>query len=62
MPKIQLESQLVRAGAGTGKTTCLVNEVYSLFKKFRELEGRNPKLIVCTFYQKSQSRVERASF
>ena len=62
MPKIQLESQLVRAGAGTGKTTCLVNEVYSLFKKFRELEGRNPKLIVCTFTRKASQELKERLF
>ena len=53
MSKIQLKSQLVRAGAGTGKTTCLVKEVYDLFKIFREREGRSPQLIVCTFTRKA---------
>ena len=62
MSKIQLQAQLVRAGAGTGKTTCLVKEVYNLFKTFKELEGRQPQLIVCTFTRKASGELKERLF
>ena len=62
MPKIRLESQLVKAGAGTGKTESLVREVYDLFKKYRKLEGRNPNLIVCTFTRKACQEMKERLF
>ncbi len=55
-----LTAQVVRAGAGTGKTECLVNEVYRIFKEYRALKARSPRLIVCTFTRKaSQEMKER---
>ena len=62
MKKLQLESQLVHAGAGTGKTTCLVNEVYSLFQQFRKHEERNPRLFVCTFTRKASQELKERLF
>ena len=56
--KVQLEAQLVRAGAGTGKTESLVKEVYRIFKKFRETENRHPRLIVCTFTRKASQELK----
>ena len=62
MSEFQLEPQLVKAGAGTGKTTCLVNEVHSLFGKFRDKKGRDPRLIVCTFTRKASQELKERLF
>ncbi len=45
----KLKSQVVRAGAGTGKTTCLVDEVFTVYKYFKEKKDHDPNLVVCTF-------------
>ena len=62
MSELQLEPQLVKAGAGTGKTTYLVNEVHSLFRKFRDKKGRDPRLIVCTFTRKASQELKERLF
>ena len=62
MKKIQLDIPLVWAGAGTGKTRCLVDEVYRLFKEFRKLNGKNPRLIVCTFTRKASQELKERLF
>ena len=62
MQKIQLDTPLVRAGAGTGKTKYLVDEVYRLFKEYRKLKAKNPRLIVCTFTRKASQELKERLF
>ncbi len=62
MPEFQLKPKLIKAGAGTGKTTELVNEVYSLFKKSISADGKIPKLIVCTFTRKASQELKERLF
>ncbi len=45
----ELKPQVVHAGAGTGKTTKLIDEVFKVYKIFKEKEKRDPNLMVCTF-------------
>ena len=57
-----LKAQLVKAGAGTGKTKSLVEEVYKTFKDFSEVKGRKPKLMVCTFTKKATQELRERLF
>ena len=45
----ELKSQVVRAGAGTGKTANLIEGVFEAYKQFKAKKGYDPNLIVCTF-------------
>lgn len=49
----KLKPQVVQAGAGTGKTTCLINEVFHTVKHFETEFKRKPHLIICTFTRKA---------
>lgn len=62
MLKMQLQPQLIRAGAGTGKTSALIEEVHRLFKEFRKTENRDPRLIVCTFTRKASQELKERLF
>lgn len=65
MSKFNFQSQLISAGAGTGKTTRLVEEVYQLFtnQKFRdENKEADPRLIVCTFTRKASQELKERLF
>ena len=62
MSKGQLKAQLIPAGAGSGKTTVLIAEVYKLFQEFRKAENRDPKLIVCTFTRKASQELKERLF
>lgn len=44
-----LRSELVRAGAGAGKTTYLIEKVIHDSLQFRKAQGRWPRLIITTF-------------
>ncbi len=46
-------SEIVRAGAGAGKTTELTKRVIEFAKEFRKKHGRLPKLVVTTFTRKA---------
>ena len=61
MPEF-LKNSLVKAGAGTGKTECLINSVYEVFQKFTLAKGREPKLIVCTFTKKASQELKERLF
>ena len=49
----QLTSKVVLAGAGTGKTSSLIREVFRVAKDFESCYGRKPRLVVCTFTRKA---------
>lgn len=46
-------SEIVRAGAGAGKTTELTNQVINRAEAFLEKEGKMPRMIVTTFTRKA---------
>jgi ATP-dependent helicase/nuclease subunit A len=48
-----IESRLVRAGAGAGKTTQLTHNIYDSVKSFRNKKSQWPKVIVTTFTKKA---------
>ena len=45
----KLKSQVVHAGAGTGKTTALISEIFKIYKDFKKANNKDPNLMVCTF-------------
>lgn len=49
----ELKSEIVRAGAGAGKTTALVQKVLDLYLHFKSNHQRRPRLIVSTFTRKA---------
>ncbi len=53
------ETQLIRAGAGTGKTTRLIQEIYSQFQKQRKTGQEASRLIVCTFTRKASQELKQ---
>ena len=57
-----LKTPLIKAGAGTGKTESLITSVYELFQKFSLDQGREPKLIVCTFTRKASQELKERLF
>lgn len=52
-PAPALESEIVRAGAGAGKTRALVERVNGVIEHFRHHEKRWPKILVTTFTRKA---------
>ncbi len=54
----ELNTQLIRAGAGAGKTTRLVNQVYAAFVHFRNNEIPNPRFVVTTFTRKATQELK----
>ena len=57
-----LKSPLIKAGAGTGKTETLIRSIYKMFHQFALDEGREPKLIVCTFTRKASQELKERLF
>ncbi|MCB0367995.1 MAG: UvrD-helicase domain-containing protein, partial [Bdellovibrionales bacterium] len=51
-PTLELK-KIIKAGAGAGKTTTLVNRLYEYFVLFRQVNKKNPKVIVTTFTKKA---------
>ena len=49
-----LKPQVVKAGAGTGKTTCLVREIFERYKN----KNDDLRLIVCTFTKKATQELK----
>ena len=49
----QLTPKVVLAGAGTGKTSSLIDEVFRVAKEFENSQGQKPRLVVCTFTRKA---------
>ncbi len=54
----QLESLVVRAGAGAGKTSRLVKTVLDLANDFIEKTGKPPRLVVTTFTRKATQELK----
>ena len=50
-------STLIRAGAGAGKTTRLIEEVYSYFKSFKEDKKVWPRVVLTTFSNKATQEI-----
>lgn len=46
-------TKIFRAGAGAGKTTRLVKEVYDFYTHFKETHKRNPRVVLTTFTRKA---------
>lgn len=49
----ELTSEIVRAGAGAGKTHYLVHKVLELGENFEKQHGRKPRIVVTTFTRKA---------
>src|ERR1700712_3645685 len=52
-PSPQLNLEIVRAGAGAGKTTRLTRQVLDVVAEFLRTEKRFPHLVVTTFTRKA---------
>ena len=50
---LELSPEVVRAGAGTGKTTWLIDKVFRFSITFEKRYGYKPRLAVCTFTKKA---------
>ncbi len=57
-PAPELKSYLVRAGAGTGKTTGLVNQVLDVYRAFKTQSGQEPRIVVTTFTRKATQELK----
>ena len=57
-PTFKLNTKLVRAGAGAGKTTNLVKSVLENALIFKEKNGRFPNFIICTFTVKATQELK----
>ena len=57
-----IKSQIVQAGAGTGKTTRLKDEVFRTLQSFKAKRDRYPRLIICTFTRKATQELKRRLF
>ena len=62
MSKSLFQSELIRAGAGTGKTYQLIEKIYHLFGQSLKTENREPRLIVCTFTRKASQELKERLF
>lgn len=57
-----IKMRLVRAGAGAGKTTDLVNHILSVVTHFDLVHARLPKLVVTTFTRKATQELKERLF
>lgn len=59
MPSTTLElKKIIKAGAGAGKTTTLVNQLYSFFSQFKKINNKAPKIVVTTFTKKATQELK----
>jgi len=56
-PAPQLNSRLVRAGAGAGKTTGLVSQVNEVYREYRKT-GNTPRIVITTFTRKATQELK----
>ncbi len=52
-PTSELKSEILRAGAGAGKTTRLVQEFVEFYDSFKKSNNESPRIIVTTFTRKA---------
>ncbi len=52
-PALELNNEIVRAGAGAGKTTQLTKRVLDVARLWHEKSGRLPRIVVTTFTKKA---------
>lgn len=52
-PTLELNNEIVRAGAGAGKTTRLTQTVLRVAKEYMKIHQRAPKVVVTTFTRKA---------
>ena len=58
-PTPELRDTMVRAGAGAGKTTGLVNKVIDVYRSWPRLEGtRGPRIVLTTFTRKATQELK----
>ncbi len=59
-PDVVLSSRslFIRAGAGAGKTTQLINSFTEFVQKFKEQNSRYPKVVITTFTRKATQEVK----
>ncbi|NUM59165.1 MAG: UvrD-helicase domain-containing protein [Bdellovibrionaceae bacterium] len=50
--------KIIKAGAGAGKTTTLVNDLYSFFNQFKNNYQRQPRVVVTTFTKKATQELK----
>ena len=55
----ELKPRIIQAGAGTGKTTCLTQEVFRILHGFKKNYDRYPSLAICTFTRKATQELKR---
>lgn len=48
-----LKSAVIRAGAGTGKTTTLVNQVFDIYQAYKKEKAKEPAVVLTTFSRKA---------
>lgn len=53
-----INSQIIRAGAGAGKTTRLIQTVLKTAENYYQANGRYPKIIVTTFTRKATQEIK----
>lgn len=59
MPSPTLElKKIIKAGAGAGKTTTLVNELYQYFVNFKSDTKKPPRIVVTTFTKKATQELK----
>lgn len=51
-------SQLIRAGAGAGKTTRLIETFLDFVRDFKKAKGRYPRVVMTTFTRKATQEVK----
>ena len=54
----ELKSEVIQAGAGTGKTHSLTEKVFEVIEKTQKELGRYPRLLVCTFTRKATQELK----
>lgn len=56
-PPLELK-KIIKAGAGAGKTTTLVNELYRFYDNFRKVHQKLPRVVITTFTKKATQELK----
>lgn len=57
-PTLELKDTMVRAGAGAGKTTGLVNQVIEVYRRYRAAGLGAPRIVLTTFTRKATQELK----